>query len=120
MALSIDAILNALKQLATAAQINDISHWSGWITGDGKKRDVQVSSVTTSSGGLGLTIIDGPSTYTLEAGTNGVSLDGVLVPGANVVFAYKGSLAHPIRVALDFRPIPLNGHSARFNMRFTI
>lgn len=127
-------LFNLLKSLMLAAfsHRNDPSHWEGWIDvhgSDDQPKEIQLKgkfkSASVEVTGLKFEIDVEGKTVTLEARADisnihklSVYVDDILQPEASVVVAPKSSPAHPIRVAVDFRPISLNGDETRFNLRF--
>lgn len=132
-------LFNLLKQLMVAAfnNRNNKSHWEGWV--DVRHTDIDSSSIHTSKielagkfeevsvepSGLRFKIKMESRSIVLEAKADitnphklAVFVDNMHQPDASVVVAPKNSMNHPIRVAVDFRPIVFDGDETRFNLRF--
>ncbi len=102
---------------------NDPQYWNGWVDDNGQTRQLTVTNVHLDESGLELKIKDAASTYDLKAVPKDathtkVFFQGAEIKGGAMVFALKGSLGNPTRFGFDFRPIPMSGHNARFNMRY--
>jgi len=121
--ISFSSILSLLHTGDLFSRRSDAQYWGGWISGDGNDRKVKVTDVSLDEHGLDLEIVDGATTYRLQAVPTGIShskvfLDDKEVEGAAMVFAPKPSIGNLTRYAFDFRPVTLNGNPARFNMRY--
>lgn len=107
---------------------DDLSMWqTGWLSDAAdtgsvafSNRRVTVTEVSLTPTLLTVWAVDSTGTYVLSCDDKGAaSLDGSAVPHAAMVFQPKPSFAHPLRLAFDFRPIPLvGGGEGRFNLRF--
>ncbi len=118
-----DTIMGVLHPTDVFKRRNDPQYWSGWVDDQGQTRQLSVTAVHLDEGGLELKIKDAAATYELKAVPKDathtrVFFQGNEVKGGAMVFALKGSFGNPTRFGFDFRPIPINGHSARFNMRY--
>lgn len=133
--MNISQLIQAIRAIIGDAfkDRNNPKKWGGWIDVHGADDtpskivlDGKFTSAKVELSGIKFTMdIDGAST-TLELKPNihnlhslDVFIDGALDPEARPVVAPKGTPAHPIRVALDVRPVTFNGHECRFNLRFT-
>ena len=121
--ISLDSILGFFPAGDIFSRRNDVKYWSGWVSQDGPDRKVKVTAVSFEENGLELSLDDNGTTHKLKAvpkdeSHTAVSFDDAAVAGASLVFALKGTLLNPTRFGFDFRPIPLNGNPARFNMRY--
>lgn len=132
--MSLSTIIQLLKSLLQAAfaNRNDPKKWEGWVdihghTDPPTKVELagKFSAASVELQGLKFVIDVNGTNVTLEAKPSilnphkaDVYIDGVLHHEAGVVVAPKNSAQHPIRVAVDFRPVTLNGDDARFNLRF--
>jgi len=121
--ISLASIIDFFPPCAVFSRRNDKQYWSGWISQDGETRSVTVEEVHLDESGLKLTVKDGTDTYKLkavprDASHTAVYLNDTLVEGAAMVFALKGNPLNPTRFGFDFRPVPLHGNQARFNMRY--
>lgn len=129
--MNISLLIQAIKSILQAAYShrNDPTKWGGWvdvigasdppttINIDGKftKASVELKGLEfdISVNGAKTTLALRPNAHNLD-----VFIDGVLDPEARVVVSSKPSAAHPIRLALDVRPVTFHGDETRWNLRF--
>ena len=130
--MNISLLIQAFRAIVQAAfaNRNDPKRWGGWIDVHGPTDPPKViqidgcfKSARVELSGLKFVITVEGEDVTLEGRPNlhqlDVYVDGVHDPEARVANpALKPTLEHPLRTALDFRPVTYNGHECRFNLRY--
>lgn len=129
--MNIPVFLQTFKSLVKTAygNRNDPKKWGGWIdfidADDNPgtiKLDGKFTKVSLELTGLLFEFEANGEKLRLEARPNIHKMDVFLNdehdPEASVVTKYKGTLSHPLRAAVDVRPVTYDGDECRFNLRF--